>query len=591
MKAFFKHILSTAIGMMIGTLLSLILIPIAIVLLSKGFQQGSAKPIVDKSILHLRLSGQLVEKKGPLDLRIFGEGSIFQEDRTIGLFELQRAIETAKTDRRIAGMYLEFGSLDAGWASVVALRRYIEDFTKSGKWAYAYADQYDEKTYFLASGANQIFIEPHGGLELNGLSVSEAFLKGLFEKLEMQPVVFRVGKFKSAIEPFIQEKMSEENRLQTRTLVDDIWSVFRSTVSSSLKVEEAQVDEYAAQLSATSAEQAKTLGLVHETLFRDQVEDRMKSFTVGKDNELELVGAGRLLRDRGLKKASGSGKKIAVIFAEGEITSGIGGPRSIGSESLRQDILDAKADENVVAVVLRINSPGGDALASDVIWRELMVTDQEIPVVVSMGDVAASGGYYIATAGRYIFAEPTTITGSIGVFGLLFNTQKFFQRKIGVQFDHVTTHPHADIGSSIRPVSEFESKVIQGEVERIYKRFLDIVQEGRGFEKRADLENMAEGRVWSGVKAKELGLIDELGGLQQAIAKAGDLAGVGANFDLDIYPKEADPLMLLVERLSGEKLRLWLSRMGLGPATDVVDSIPNLKSGIYARMLSDLKIR
>jgi len=351
-------------------------------------------------------------------------------------------------------------------------------------------------------------------------------------------------------------------------------------------------------MEATSANQAKKLGLVTDLMFEDEVEDLMRDDTVGKDKEIELVTPGRLLRGQ-KPKALGKGKKIALIFAEGDIESGPGGNESIGSEGLRQDLVDLKADKNVAAVVLRVNSPGGDALASDVIWRELMITDEEVPVVASMGDVAASGGYYIASAARHIFAEPTTITGSIGVFGVLFNSEKFFRNKAGVSFDRVVTHPHADIGNSNRPMTKDEAAIIQGDVERVYKRFLDVVQESRGYEKREDLESIAEGRVWSGLRAKEIGLVDELGGLNQAIAKAAELAQLGKDYEIEIFPKEVDPFTRLIEQFSGDMLsRVFgtesvavVQRLG-----EIAKRIPaqarKLRSHvlIQARMPADLQI-
>lgn len=590
MKSFFKNVLSTSIGMMLGTILSLILIPIFIAVLVKGFQSQGARPVVENSILHLRMNGQLVERHRPLDFTLLGDRSIFTEDRTIGLFEVNEAIERAKTDKRIVGMYIEIRNFDANWAALTALRRKIEEFAATGKWVYAYADRYDEGGYYLATAANQIFVQPHGDIEINGLAATGVFFKGLLDKLELDPVIFRVGKFKSAVEPFTQQKMSEENREQTQALVNDFWGAIRSSIATATKQEENRIDEIAQGLLVSSAAKAMELGLVHETIFEDVVEERMKNFTVGKDEDLRLVTPNQLLAVSTPRK-SASGKKIAVIFAEGEIMMGQGGRSQIGSEALRQEIIDAKEDESTAAIVLRVNSPGGDALASDVIWRELLVTDETIPVVVSLGDIAASGGYYIASAGRYIFAEPTTITGSIGVFGLLFNAQTFLDRKVGVNFDRVVTHPYADIGAATRPMHEVEAQTIQGEVERVYKRFLDVVQEGRGYEKRTDLESIAEGRVWSGLRAKEIGLVDELGGLEQAIAKASELASLGQDYELEIYPRQMDPFLQFLEQVSGGTIRTWLEESGLKSFSEVASVVPRLRNGIYTRLPYELKVR
>lgn len=587
MKSFFKSVFATVVGIVIASIFLLMVLPLIFVIITRTVQTRGAHPIVANSILHLELDGHLVDKRRPF---YFGDQSIFSQDASIGLFEVNEAIDLAKKDPRIKGLYLEIRSFSAGWAGLTALRRSIEDFGKSGKWVFAYADRLDEMSLYLASAAQQVFLHPHGDIELNGLVISSPFFKGFFEKLELEPMIFRAGKFKAAIEPLVLEQMSDENRAQTKTLVDDIWDTFRSTVATALKIDEKKLDDVAAQLLATSAEHAKALGLVHDTIFEDQLEDRMREATVGKDAELELVGPMHLLADS-QSSLTHKRKKIALIFADGEIHSGTGYRDAIGSESLRQDILEAKSDEDVAAIVLRVNSPGGDALASDVIWRELMITDDEVPVVVSMGDVAASGGYYIASAGRFVFAEPTTITGSIGVFGVMFRTDKFFKNKAGVKFDQVTTHPYADIGSSTRAMAPMETQVIQREVDRVYKRFLDVVQESRGYEKRADLEAIAEGRVWSGVRAKELGLVDELGGLEQAMKKAGELAGLGTDYDVEIFPEQIDPLLEMIERLSGATVEGMVQKLGLQKWREMAEQVPHLpRRGVYSRMLQEVQI-
>lgn len=604
MKTFFKNILSTVIGMLIASLVTAMVFLGLIAAILQGVNRGTMGPVVDKSILHIRLSGELVDKHRPLDFDIFGDRSIFSEERTIGLFELTRAIEAAKTDTRISGMYIEMRNFEAGWAAVTALHRKIEEFKAAGKWVKSYGDTYDEKSYYLATAGTEIYVQPYGEIEFNGLSVSEPFIKGLLDKLELEPRVFRVGKFKAAIEPLILDKMSPENRKQNEDLIGDVWNEVRAKVAAAMKLEPTKVDEIAAGLTAVSAKQGKEAGLFTDVLFEDEVEKQLKTLTVGENEDLEMVSPGHLLRDaRAATVLNGKGpKKVALIFAEGEIVSGLGSRNTIGSEAFRQDILEAVEDDDVSALVVRINSPGGDALASDVIWRELMVADKKIPVVISMGDVAASGGYYMASAGRFIYAEPTTITGSIGVFGIMFNTEKFLKNKTAVSFDRVVTHPYADIGSAVRPMTDFEAAKIQESVERVYTRFLDVVQEGRGYEKREDLESIAEGRIWSGTRAKELGLVDELGGLDSALKKAGEFAQV-TDYKVEIYPKDSDPFMQFLERFSGDSVRSAIAEVLLGKqdyanlkaVSEAAQVVPltkiEFKPGIYTRMMRDVQIR
>jgi protease-4 len=596
MKSFFKNVFSTMIGTLIAVVLSLALVPLFITVVVMAMQGGSAEPIHKDSILHLRMSGRIVERHRPLDFDLLSSANPFAEDdRTIGLYEVTRAIDAAAKDPRIDGIYLELRDLDAGWASVQAIQHHLTEFTKSKKWVYAYGDRFDEKTYFLATAATKIIAQPNGEMEFNGLAVDEAFLKGLFEKLELEPRIFRVGKFKAAIEPLIRDNMSEDNRTQNQELISGIWSVVRKEAARVVKSDDTKIDEIATGLKATSTGQAKDLGLIHELMFEDEVEDLLAKDSVGEDQELRLVTPGHLLKDlpaQGSRKA----KKIAIIFAEGEITAGRGGIGEIGAESMREDIVEARDDEDVAAIVLRINSPGGDALASDVLWRELRVADDQLPVVVSMGDVAASGGYYMASAGRHIFAEPTTITGSIGVFGVMFGSEKFFKNKAGVSFDRVVTHPYADIGNPNRPMSQFESTSIQRDVERIYKRFVDVVKESRGYEKREDVESLAEGRVWSGTAAKEVGLVDDFGGLSDAITKAAQLAEIGPDFRIDTYPRRTDSFRELLDRFAGDAIEGWVGptnaaklRLFTRTANEATRALP-MKNGVYARLPSVIYI-
>lgn len=589
-----KNFLASALGALFGVgfaLFSLVVIlPMIAFVIFAGGRHSQVEAVQPHSILHLELNGQIVEKRRPMGFSLIGERSILGDDRFMGLYELNRAIELAKTDKKIDGIYLHIGDLDAGWAAVSSLRRKLSEFAATGKWIYAYADRLNEMGYYLASVANQIVMEPSGDLEFNGLASQETFVKGLLEKLGVEPLIFRVGKFKAAIEPLTRDQMSAENREQTQALISDIWSEVRAVAAKTAKLSPERIDQMVSGLEVVSAETAKTAGLIQATDFVDVLEDRMRDQTVGKDSELELVAPGRYLREADKHKTRE--KKVVVIFAEGEIHSGESSVESIGSESLREEIEDAKSDDATAAIVLRVNSPGGDALASDVIWRELRKADEEIPVVVSMGDLAASGGYYIASAARYIYAEPTTITGSIGVFGIMFNAEKFFKGKAGVSFDRAVTHPYADLGAFTRPMAPIEAKTVQGEVERVYKRFIDIVQESRGFEERKDVENIAEGRVWSGTRAKEIGLVDELGGLDMAVKKAAEFADI-KDYEIVIQPADADPLRHLFERLTQEMSSRVLGPGGekLKAAAGAAAALDLSKPLIRAQLLLNFKIR
>ncbi len=591
MKNFFKNIAVTIIGVFIALLLFVMIVPAVVMTVTKMAQDREGA-IQEKSILHVKVKGPFEEYARPFDFDIFAGGSPFSQDnRALPLFETIAGIDAAKDDKRIQGLYLEIRHFEAGWAGVSELHRAIKSFAEAGKFVYAYGDSFDEKSYYLATAAEKIFMAPAGELELNGLSVSSTFLKGLLEKLDVQPRIFRVGKFKAAVEPLIANKMSEENRLQNKTLVDDIWGIARKEISRFAGEKPDSIDEAAGDLRIRSAENAADNGFITELSYEDQVEDLMKEKTVGKEEELRLVHPIHLLHeDRAVGESAD--KKIAIVFAEGEITSGSGTRDSVGSEGIVADLQEAAEDENVKAIVVRVNSPGGDALASDVIWRKIKKIDETIPVIVSFGDVAASGGYYMSAGARYIVAEATTITGSIGVFGVLFDTEKFFRGKLGVEFDQVGTHPYADIGNFNREMTELEKQVIQESVTRVYGRFLTVVREGREFKDANKVEELAEGRIWSGLRAKELGLVDELGGLSLAIEKAAQLGSVSKPYPIEVFPRNDDPISILLERFAVESrviLPEWLLKLSAhaGEYAKTLD----VKPGAYARMLYDLEIR
>ncbi len=596
MKNFVKSVLARAIGTMLGWAAFVIFVIIFINLMSHSIQ-GVNEPINASSILHLKIKGVMHDRIQTLDI----ESLLSARERGMGLYEMIQAISLAKVDPRIKGIYLDISRFHSGWADLQSLHRALDDFAKSKKFIYAYADAYNLKSYFLATAADKIFVEPNGEVEMNGLEMTEMFLKGLLDKLEVQPKIFRVGRFKAAIEPLILDKMSSENRAQNQMLLNDIWAEARKQISAVSQKSPETIDKAVNALQISSAKSAKDLGLVHQLAFEDEVLELMKAKTVGKDHDLNFVGPARLLRDPSEKSVANkkAKNKIALIFAEGEISSGESGRESIGSESLVADLEEASTDKDVKAIVLRINSPGGDALASDVIWREIQRVDKKIPVIVSMGGVAASGGYYMAAGARYIFAEPTTITGSIGVFGIMANTERFFKNKLGVSFDGVVTHEHSDIGNSNRPMTEVETKFIQGSVERVYSRFLEVVKQGRNFKSVKEVAEIAEGRVWSGTKAKEVGLVDELGGLTSAIERSAVIAKLGKPYRIETYPKSEEKMLQFFEKYLGDSFEEAIA-MKLGGGFENSKLLGALrasflklgeeshlfKSGIYARMIS-----
>ncbi len=555
MKSFFKAMFASMFGVIFGVFCAFVIIPVVAILIFGKFNMAAHEVIKDKSVLHLLLDGRIVDSSPSLD-------SIFNDSGPrIRLQRLIKAIRNAREDKRIVGVVLDIRSPSMGWSSATAIRRELVAFKESKKFVFAYADRLNEMGFYLSSGADKTYMQPNGDVELDGLATESPFMKGLFAKLEVKPVVFRVGKFKAAVEPFLLDQMSPENREQSSVLIGDIWSEARKAIAERAKVKPEQLDEWMSDLAITSVDAAKKVGLVTDALYSDEFDDLIKKTAGWKDGEDPLYVSASHMASETPKKKSKEKRKIAILVAEGEIVKGEGGREQIGDDSYMQSLNEIAEDEDVAAVVVRINSPGGDALASDVLWRELTVMDEKRPIVASMGDVAASGGYYMAAGARHIVAEATTITGSIGVFGLMFNAESAFKNKLGVLFDRVSTHKHSDFGAYTRTLDAKEAASIQTAVERTYKRFVGVVAESRGFEKVEDVEKIAEGRVWSGKRALELGLVDELGGLDRAVSKAAELANLGEGYDVEVYPKSVDHLSRLIEQFSeGSEANLGFAR-------------------------------
>ncbi len=544
MKSFFKSMFASMLGIMFGVVCAFIVLPIVLALIFGNMNFSARQSIEPKSVLHVLLDGSIVDSAPSVDWLFNDSGPRIRLQRLI------KAIRNAREDSRIVGVVVDIRNPSMGWASATAIRRELIAFKESKKFVYAYADRLNEMGFYLTSGAEKTYMQPNGDVELDGLATESPFLRGLFAKLEVKPVVFRVGKFKAAVEPFLLDKMSTENREQSTVLLGDIWSEARKGIAERAKISPDKLDEWMSDLSINSVDAAKKAGLITDAVFADEFDTLIRT-TAGwiEEDELNYVSTSQMASENP-KKKSNEKRKIALLVAEGDIVKGEGGRNQVGDDTYMQSLYDIREDDDVAAVVVRINSPGGDALASDILWREITILDEKRPVVASMGDVAASGGYYMAAGARHIVAEPTTITGSIGVFGLMFNAENLFKNKLGVLFDRVSTHKHSDFGAPTRTLDEKEVATIQSAVERTYRRFIGVVAESRGFEKIDAVEKIAEGRVWSGKRAVELGLVDELGGLDRAISKAAEIAGLADGYEVEIYPKGIDHFSKLIEQLS-----------------------------------------
>ncbi|MEO6245522.1 MAG: signal peptide peptidase SppA [Opitutaceae bacterium] len=553
---------------MLGTLVALLIFSVGAVLLGFGLMAAlvaiggadKSSPSFDRgSYLVFDLSTNIADAPAPIDLSILGGKSESLQLRTV-----TRALRAAAKDDRIAGVFVtgDFtpASYGSGYAALKEVRAALDEFRAAGKPVVAYLTQVTAKSYYVASVASDLAIDPYGLVFMPGLASEPMFFAGAFEKYGINVQVTRVGKYKSAVEPFTRREMSPENREEVKKLLGDIWGGMLADIapSRSLTVEKLQAVVDAEGL--IRADTAKTAGLVDRVAYRDEVYDTLKAQTGRKGSKeafkqiamtdyakiaKDVSDAPKKAKDGEARNAHGKSGRIAVVYAEGEIVDGEGDNGEVGGAKFSRELRKLRQDENIKAVVLRINSPGGSASASEVIQREIRLMKKVKPLVVSMGSYAASGGYWIAAYGDRIFAEATTITGSIGVFGIQFDI-KTLANNLGVTFDSVKTGKFADALTMSRPKTAEELAVLQRLVDWIYGEFVAKVAEGRGLTPER-VEQIAQGRVWSGADAKEIGLVDEIGGLDAAIAFAAEKAGLAANYKLTEYPRQKELIEAIQE--------------------------------------------
>jgi protease-4 len=522
MKDFLKYTCASLLGTFLGLLLlgsiglgGLVLL----IAVAASSSKDSGPQVKDKSVLVLDLSLNITDSK-PSRSTSAAIQDVLSDDSgdAVTLRTVLDTIEYAKKDPKIVGIYLE-GSSDSsssGFANLKEVRSALQRFRDAKKPIFAYQMDWNERDYYLGSVANTIAVNPYGSLEINGFSSQAMFLTGALEKYGLGVQVTRVGKYKSAVEPFLLTKMSPENRQQTQKLLGDMWGEYLTTVGPNRKVTVPQLQAVADNGGILMADEALKSKLVDKVVYFDEIATELKKLT-GTDREnksfkqISLKNYARIAED---KKSTRANKKnqIAVLYAEGEIVDGEGGPTEVGGDRIAKEMRKIREDDDVKAVVLRVNSPGGSATAAEVIGREVMLTGKKKPVIVSMGNLAASGGYWISMGSNRIFAEPNTITGSIGVFGMLFNAEKLAANN-GLTWDVVKTARFADINTVSRPKNPQELANIQRIVDRIYDRFITKVADSRKLPKNK-VQEIAQGRVWSGTAAKQLGLVDEIGGLK-----------------------------------------------------------------------------
>lgn len=588
MNSFFKYVLATIVGIIVAFFL-IIFISLGII---GGLVHsiGSDEPVLvaENSILTISIPYSIDERtnKGLLNSLSFAG----LDNNRIGLNDILTRINVAKTDDKIKGIYLDLSSVTSSFATLEEIRNALIDFKSSKKFIIAYSEYYSQSSYYLASTADKIYLYPEGLLDFAGMSSQSIFFKGALDKLGIEAQVIKVGTYKSAVEPYILDKMSPANREQVTSFLGSIYSHYLDEISLSRKMPADSLFTIADKLKIQDAKDAVTYGLIDATKYKDEVLAELKSrLKIGEDAKIKSVSIEDYkVEDQSIPKNSKD--RIAVVYAVGEIVSGEGSDEQIGSERISKAIRTAREDEKVKAVVLRVNSPGGSALASDVIWREVVLTKAVKPIIVSMGDLAASGGYYISAAADSIFAQPNTITGSIGVFGIIPNFQRFFNDKLGITFDVVKTAEFADLGAFDRPLTAQEESIIQQNVNKIYYTFTQNVADGRKKE-RSYIDSIGQGRVWTGTQAIELGLVDRIGGINDAIKSAAKKANI-QDYSLVSYPSQNDPLKALFNT-SSRQISLWFTKQEMGLAFPVYQQVKETmqQSGIQARIPYTIDIK
>lgn len=588
---FFKTFLASCLGSLVALIALVFILTMLMVGAVAGLVGGADEQVIvsDKSVLHLNLDVQVTEQQA--ENPFAGLPFPGAEPSTVGLLPLKQAIENAKTDSKIEGIFLNVSYPMTGFATLEEIRQSILDFRKSGKWVVAYADAMSEGAYYVASAADKVYLNPEGDVEFNGLAVEVTFFKKMFDKLEIKPEIFRVGQFKSAVEPFMLEKMSPENKLQLTEMINSIYDHVLTRVSDARGMEKAKLKEISDKMLVRNARLSVEHGLVDSLLYYDQVLDELRGRLDLKDNAKVKFIKYNKYRKSYTESTAVAANEVAVIVADGTIMMGTGDQGVIGGEAFASEIRRARENDKVKAIVIRINSPGGSFVASDIMWREVNLAAQKKPVIASMGDYAASGGYYLAMACDTIVAQPHTITGSIGIFSVLFDASGLLNNKLGITFDDVKTGEYGDMVTISRPLTDAEKNVWQTRTEEIYETFTRKASEGRNMT-QDEIKQVASGRVWTGTQAKERKLVDVLGNYNDAIEIAAKAAGIGNDYKVRLYPRQKPFFEEFMEGIE-ENSRVSAIKEELGNNYIYYQYWQEVKTlnGVQARMPFDLNIQ
>ncbi|MDR1724675.1 MAG: signal peptide peptidase SppA [Tannerella sp.] len=584
MGQFFKMLFASFLGVCIAICLFILIgfVVLAGIIASMDSSSAAYVPNGNDKVLELSLDGSLndVANESPF-------ANIFSSDKALSLKDLQTAIDVAKENKNIKGIYIDASGLSAGVANIDALRRSLSDFKESGKFIVAYGDSYTQGCYYLSSVADKIFVNPQGAINLHGLSSDVTFYKGILKKAGIEMLVFKVGTFKGAVEPFMLDKLSDANREQITSYQQSIWTNMVNNIASARNLTPDDVNGFIDNgMMLAAAEKAVELGFVDGVKYRHEAEDYVKELAgIDADKKLKTVGPDKLKRAK-KTPAKSKADRIAVVYAEGDIvdsqTASMYGSGNFITENLAEKLADLKKDKKVKAVVLRVNSPGGSGFVSEQIWKQVKDLRNEKKIVVSMGNYAASGGYYISCAADKIISEANTLTGSIGVFSLYPDISGLWN-KLDLTSDVVKTNKYSDMGDMSRPMRDDEKALIQSAVERFYDTFLTRCSDGRGMSKE-DIDTIAQGRVWTGEQALSIGLVDEIGDLKRAIEVAAELAGL-TDYSVKSVAGSDDPISDYIKKQLGD-VKSSVIEDALGEDTEIFNTIRMLKHtrGIQARM-------
>ncbi len=588
MKEFFKFMFASMLGFVLVMIIcSLIFFGIVVSLVS--ISTSDVVTISDNSVLQLKLDKTILDRgpKSPIFFDL-GGGSFAKRS---GLDMILENIKKAKTDPKIKGILLDISVIPTGIATITEIREALLDFRASGKFIISYSEVYTQPSYFLASVSDKIYLHPQGMIYFKGLNADLMFLKGALEKLDIKMQIIRHGKFKAATEPLFLDKMSPENRQQMMALINNVWTNMLQGISETRKIPIERLNQMADSLTSQAPETALKNHLVDKLVYKDELIAELKTrLGISGKESINYVSLEKYDNAPNLhKKNSTSHDRIAIIYALGNIGDGDGDDQSIGSERISKAIRKAREDKKIKAIVLRVNSPGGSSLSSDVIWREVVLAAKVKPVVASFGDVAASGGYYIACGASKIIADRTTITGSIGVFAVVPNFKGLMNNKLGVTFDNAKTNANSEFIPVNQSLPPYQAMILQHEIENIYSAFVSRVAEGRHMT-TAQVDSIGQGRVWSGTDAKRIGLIDDFGGMDKAVETAADLAKI-KDYRLVSLPEQKDMFEEIMNELMGNKEEILLQKE-LGENYKFYQYLKDIQGmkGIQARMPFDINI-